>query len=144
MIREHEINIPLSREVYDGCSDLIERKMCYNNVFNVITFGGHLEKFHTNRWKVAYGYVKAVDKLMARHAFILDEDDKVIDPTLIGSKYFNEDESKEYISFKIFDFEEYLDAISANDNQPALFNVYYKEEMDAHLWAKERNMFCSG
>jgi hypothetical protein len=141
VIQEHKLNVELSKQVYDKCRHVIKKKQCYNNAFNVINFYG--EKFSKGEWKIAYGYVEALKgRVMARHAFILDEDNKVIDPTLLCSEYVKEDKERIYISFKVFkSLEEYLDTLEANDGQPALFNVFFNREIEASKWAMERNMF---
>jgi hypothetical protein len=140
MIREHELNSPISRVVYEDCKRWIEMKYCYHNVFNVITHG-YGSKFHKNQWKIAYGYVTAVENLMARHCFIIDEYGDVIDPTLINSK---SQKHREYVSFKILTFEEYMETLTKHDNQPSLFGAFRKEEKLANEWSRENNVVLFG
>lgn len=137
---EHDINVDLSKHVSEQCGDLIELKACYHNVYNAtIVFG---EKFHTAEWKIAFGYVKAIDGFLARHAFILDKDNKVIDPTLVKTKHFNDGKDKLYISFKVFEtFNDYVNALIENDNHPSMFGDFRNEERQADIWARERDFY---
>lgn len=142
MIQEHDIDKEASIELYNRCSDVIERKLCYNNVFNVITYNG--DKFSTGEWKIAYGYVKAIENLMSRHCFIVTSTGKAIDPTLAMSDYFDEYADTPYMSFRVLELEEYLNLLTENDNQPSLFNAFHKENVLANEWAKNNNVFLAG
>ncbi|PEA25818.1 hypothetical protein CN984_12215 [Bacillus cereus] len=145
MIQEHKFNADLSVEVYETCKDSIEMKGCYNNVFNVLRYYG--SKFYNNEWKIAYGYVSIheVEGLMARHAFILDENDNVVDPTIVTTSSFDKDYKYEYVSFKVFNkLGDYTRTLSANDGQPALYNVFHKEEIEANQWGMQRKLMMIG
>jgi hypothetical protein len=137
LIHEHEVNIKGSKDIYKECSHAIKKKMCYNNVFNVLIYYG--DKFRNNEWKVAYGYVDVIDGLMARHAFIVDENGKAIDPTLADR--LEEGRDRKYVSFKIFDtLDEYLSTLEANDNEPALYDAFRTKEMKANEWASKKQL----
>jgi hypothetical protein len=143
MIKEHGLNIELSKEVFQNCSHCVRPKECYNNVFNVLSY--HSERFRTGEWKVAYGYVNIIkdQPMMARHCFIVTSDGEAIDPTIISTSTFKEDDEKRYMSFKVFDsMEDYLDSIESNNNNPFLFN--HPSEDHAIEWAKTNNKFLIG
>lgn len=69
-----------SKEIYESCKQNIAIKECYNNVFNVVT--DYIGKFRNGEWQVAYGYVETMAGFYCRHCFIIDENNKVIDPTI--------------------------------------------------------------
>ncbi|MGH0831192.1 hypothetical protein ACQVTX_23240 [Bacillus pretiosus] len=147
MIQEHKFNAELSMEVYEACKDSIEMKGCYNNVFNVLRDWDYCGKFYSNEWKIAYGYVSIheVEGLMARHAFILDENNNVIDPTIVTTSSFDKDYKYDYVSFKVFNqLGDYTKALGNNDGMPALFNVFRKEEMEANQWGMKRGIMMVG
>lgn len=75
-------------------------KECYNNIFNVVT--DYIPKFRCSLWRVAYGYMKVFDNVYCRHCFVIDENNKVIDPTLYTTERQDID-SKEYFASYIFD-----------------------------------------
>ncbi|MED3976175.1 hypothetical protein P4639_22515 [Priestia megaterium] len=144
MIKEHVLNIELSRQVYENCSDNILPKHCYNNVWNVLQ--EYSSCFLEGDWFIAFGYVHATQNLYARHAFIVNKDGEAIDPTLYTLSYFDEDEEREHkhVSFSVMTMREYIDKISKNDNQPALFGKFREEEKEAWDWASERGFVFAG
>lgn len=112
--------------------------MCYNNVFNVISFVNN--KFRNGEWRVAYGYWTAIDGIMARHCYIVDKDNRVIDPTAPFSTAENVKEKK-YLTFKVFDdADEYLDLLWEHDKEPALYKALAEEEKEAHEYAMKNNL----
>jgi hypothetical protein len=145
-ITEHKMNVDMSKELYISCSNHIEKKQCYNNVWNAINFSGYGSKFVSGEWKVAYGYVSVLDDhgLMARHAFIIDEQGQAIDPTIVCLDHFNELNPREYVSFAILKFDEYLDILENNDLQPSLYMAFKDEEKQAWEWSKNNNKALCG
>lgn len=147
MIQEHKFNAKSSIEVYEACKDTIEMKHCYNNVFNVLSDYDYSSKFYNKEWKIAYGYVSIhnVKGVMARHAFILDENNNVIDPTIVTISSFDKDYEYKYVSFKVFnEIGEYNRTLNDSDGQPAFFNVFRKEEMEASQWGMKQGIMMIG
>jgi len=142
LILKHEMDVDLTLSVYEECKHSIEMKQCYNNIFNVLTRS--YNKFSSGEWRVAYGYVLVVQNIMARHCFIVTKDNTIVDPTLVTTSSFDKYKDKYYISFKIFELQEYLDAIERNDRQPSFYGVYREEEMKANEWALENGMVLGG
>jgi hypothetical protein len=134
VITEHKLNIEVSREVNENCGAEIRKKECYDNIWKVINFGFG-RNFIIGGWKIAYGYVSSINGLMARHCFIVDEEGNAIDPTLIQSEYFDEENPNVYISFATLTFEKYLDLIEKHGMNPSLFNVFLEEESEAKEYA---------
>ncbi|GAB6253593.1 hypothetical protein BCSAG_49110 [Bacillus cereus] len=141
MIIEHSINVELTEEVYERCSHAIQQKMCYNNVFAVM--GYYMDKFRSGEWKVAYGYFTAVERIMARHAFIVDmETGEAIDPTAPTLSHGYKD--REYLSFAILGIDEYLELIGKEDREPALYKSLREQDAEAQLWGMKNNtIMCS-
>lgn len=131
----YELNIEQSKRVYEDCKPYIEFKMCYNNVFNVVT--DFNSKFRSGEWKVAYGYVEAMAGVYCRHCFIIDENDKVIDPTICTNTDPNY--HRTYLLLKAFDdVDEYLNAIKNDNYMPALYGYLKNETKQAFEWANEK------
>lgn len=143
MIAEYKMNVEKSREVFEDCSDFIEMKRCYNNVFDLIM--RYHEKFKSGEWRIAYGYYTAVQNLMARHCFILTSEDEVIDPTVIATPTFDPDKEKSYVTFKVFgSVSDYMRALERNDNMPDLYGVFNDLEAKAHEWATSKQLILMG
>ena len=62
---KHSLDIERSRAVYNNCKPLMQIKMCYNNVFNVVT--EYINKFRSGEWKVTYSYVETMAGVYCRH-----------------------------------------------------------------------------
>ncbi len=137
MIKRHEFNYNLSLEVYEECSDFLEVKQCYVNIFKTLT--RYVPNFLTGEWKIAYGYIKVLHDhpMMARHCFIVNENGEAIDPTFFT--YKRSSREKEYYSFFVYgNIEEYLDAVGKNKNMPDLLTPLMDIDMKyADAWAKE-------
>ena len=140
-MKKYQWNQTLSSELYEKHKKIIERKMCYNNIFNI--FSAYPEKFYSGEWKVAYGYVSLMENVYCRHCFILS-DDMVIDPTLINNSLLN-DQDKIYYTFKIFETaKEYIDALEKENGLPALYTLLRFEDGDMQKWGKENGILCVG
>lgn len=80
MMRMHRLDLETSRKVYQKLRKRIEPKLCYNNVFNMVS--AYQGEFMDGRWKVSYGYVRTLPNVYCRHCFVLDtESELIIDPT---------------------------------------------------------------
>lgn len=88
-------------------------------------------------WRVAYGYMKVFDNVYCRHCFVIDENNKVIDPTLYTTERQDIDGKEYFVSYIFDDIGGYFEAIENNDYMPAL--EYYLKENDAQArkWAAE-------
>jgi hypothetical protein len=138
IIRNLTLDKELSMQLFNSHQDVLLPNHCYNNVFSMTHQHGH--KFVTGEWKIAYGYWSIMDKLMARHCFIL-EGDTVIDPTY----GFRTSGESEYIAFKVLEFGEYLDLLTEADGQPALYGAFWKLENElAQKVYEEENLMLIG
>lgn len=137
----YELNIEQSKRVYEECKPYIELKMCYNNVFHCVT--DFISKFRSGKWKVAYGYVETMAGVLVRHCFIIDEHDKVIDPTVCTIT--DPDYNKAYLLLKAFDdVDEYLTAIEQDKFMPALENYLKDDTKEAYKWAENKGYILIG
>ena len=111
-----KLDIQTSKAIYEKHKDKIEAKMCYRNIFRMVTC--MFPKFQSGEYKVAYGYISVFDKsLYARHCFIVCGD-YVIDPTIFAA---SGNLDADYIITKIYDsVDEYMKAIEDNDFIPDL------------------------
>ncbi|MGE6347867.1 hypothetical protein ACQKIY_25665 [Bacillus mycoides] len=138
MVEILRINYEESVKVHKENLRRIQKKMCYNNVFNVVSFVDN--KFYSGEWRVAYGYWTAIDGIMARHCYIVDNDNKVIDPTAPFSTT-KDIKNVDYLTFKVFeDADEYLELLWANNREPALYRAFLEEEKKAHEYAMKNSL----
>ncbi|HHB2481340.1 TPA: hypothetical protein ACORDH_002791 [Bacillus cereus] len=137
MVEMLRLNYEESARVHKENESRLQKNMCYNNVFNVMTFNN--DKFDNGEWRVAYGYWTVVDGVMARHCYIVDRDKNVIDPTALLSE--KNMEKVKYLTFKIFeDMDDYLNLIWEHDREPALYQAFPKEEEEAHKYAMQNSL----
>lgn len=130
-----------SKEVYDYFKDNIKIKECYNNTFNLFTLCP--KTFREGKWKVAYGYVEVMPLLYCRHCFVVDENDKVIDPTIYVQNKPNDD--RDYFVMYVFDdTDEYLNAIESDNLMPALEKYLREQDKQAQQWANENGYLFIG
>lgn len=130
-----------SKAVYENCKQYIEIKKCYNNVFQVVT--DYISQFRNGELKVAYGYVETMAGVYCRHCFIIDENSKVIDPTI----HTNTDPNfyRTYLITKAFDdVDEYLNAIENENYMPALDIYLANETKQAQKWATNNGYILIG
>ena len=94
-------------------------------------------------WRIAYGFVFSTQNIYVRHAFFLDQNDKVIDPTPFSRK---KDRGREqYFVFKTFGtVSEYLDAINQEGGYPALSRFLRVEEQKLQQWGYENGYLFIG
>ena len=106
-MRKHTLDLKQSKAVYERCKRHIQIRHCYNNVFEVVT--DYIGNFRSGKWKIAYGYMEIMAGLYCRHCFILDEADKVIDPTIYAQE--ERPDRVYYVMIVFDDVDEYLAAI---------------------------------
>ena len=131
----YSLDIEKSKEVYEYFKDNLKIKECYNNVFNIFTLCP--KTFRGGKWKIAYGYVSVLANLYCRHCFIIDNEGKVIDPTIFTSTEPNT--QREYFVMATFNnTDEYLNAIENDNYMPALENYLRDKDKQAYEWANEK------
>lgn len=134
-MREYQLDVEKSKDVFGKCERHIRLKHCYNNVFEVVT--DYMTTFRSGEWKVAYGYVSVMANVFCRHCFVVDQNGKAIDPTIFTNT--DPDFQRQYFAMKIFDdVDVYLDAIESEDYMPALGKYLRDDEKQAHEWANEK------
>jgi hypothetical protein len=140
MITKHTFNREMSIKMAQKHRKLLEHKGCYNNVFKMIA--EYHTEFRCGGWKIAYGYLQAIEGIYVRHCFIVDDLGRAIDPTIvhIGRTKDHHD----HISFKMLDVDTYLDILWKNDRLPALDRVFRKEEQEMWEYALKNNIMICG
>lgn len=137
---KYELDIEKSKEVYDDFKHCVKVKECYNNVFNVFDLSN--KTFREGKWKIAYGYIEVMAGLFCRHCFIIDENNKAVDPTLYAQ---SEQHDRAYYAMYVFDdVDEYLTAIEENDLFPALDKYLREYDKQAYQWANENGVILVG
>lgn len=138
-MEKHRIDIEESKRVHDKHSKYIQIRQCYSNIAHILN--KNLDKFISGQWKIAYGYYSVshnIPNLLARHCFIIDENNSVIDPTVI-IRHPNDDELKdwEYFTFKIFtDIREYF-SMTIDEQYYDLSKSLRHLEQEALKWGYE-------
>lgn len=142
MMKISSLDLEMSREVYHKLRRRIEPKLCYNNVFNMVS--EYPSKFIDGKWKVSYGYVRTLPNVYCRHCFVLDEQSKlIIDPTVFSTG--NSTEERDYYIMKAFDsLGDYLLAINKEHNLPALEHYLKDEDLNACKFAFENGLLFIG
>lgn len=123
-----KLDVATSKEVFLNCDGHVEPKMCYNNVFNVTLHNDTIyQAIVDGSIRIAYGYMTIPNSHVAvRHCFFVDQFDAVIDVT----QAFLSDGMKEadYFIVKEFsDIDSYIEAISNENREPALYRTLAKE-----------------
>ena len=139
-MKQYALNFDLSQSLYEQHEEEIKSKSCYHNIFNIVVL--YPEKFRSGEWKIAYGYVRSVENIYCRHCFILNEEE-VIDPTVFTS---NQDNKKRtYYVTRAFDSAgDYLEALEAEGDYPALQKQLRKDDLKAQEWALENGLIFIG
>lgn len=141
-MKKHQLNIEQSKAVFEYCKRHLQMKMCYNNVFECVT--DYMSNFRSGKWKIAYGYVNVTPCIYCRHCFILDENDRVIDPTIF-TKSNPTIEDNEYLVMALFDdVDEYLTAIENENYMPALEKHFREQDKEAQQWALKKGLMLIG
>lgn len=142
MMRMHRLDLETSRKVYQKLRKRIEPKLCYNNVFNMVS--AYQGEFMDGRWKVSYGYVRTLPNVYCRHCFVLDtESELIIDPTVLSTG--NPTEERDYYIMRAFDsLGDYISAIDKEHNLPALEHYLKDEDINACKLAFENGVLFIG
>lgn len=129
MTTKYYLNEELSKSIYFSNQELIVKKECYNNIFRLISSDIDILSMISKRaWKIAYGsmLVSPEIPIQVRHCFLLDENNQVIDPTLINLQK-DTDGIFYHVAFTFDSMAAYTDAILKNDLQPDLDLLYSNE-----------------
>lgn len=143
IMQQVTLNAEKSRELYQKTPKHYGVRECYTNIFRAIT--DNISKAFAGDWKVAYGYysIGEFPNLLARHCFILDEENHVIDPTIFAQEKI--DLSHSYFVMYVFSsFNAYLDVLKEEGYRPGLVRYLQPYEQEAHTWAREHNYYLYG
>ena len=137
MMEQYKLDVETSRALHKKHARLMELRQCYKNVSCILDH--EFKKFTSGEWKIAYGYYTVtvdIPQLLARHCFILTNQNTVIDPTImIHETDMNELASREYFVMKTFDdIKEYYGALVSEECYD-LCHLLQKQDMDAFIWA---------
>ena len=121
-MKKYLFNFSESKKLYENNKNIIEPKMCYNNIFAIVT--KHIEKFTLREYRVAYGYVSSFGNLLARHCFIVDKNETVIDPNVFTTSNIK---NREYYITKCFEMiNSYIDAIESEKRMSGIRTLFNK------------------
>lgn len=142
MVKEHKLNVELSKQVYEQHKEYIKMKQCYNNIYNV--YERSIHTFSKMGWKIAYGFVTAHENLMARHCFIVTKENEVIDPTFVSLSHFDESEEYLYLSYELLEPREYLSKLEKNDCDPSMMKSYIFKQEELRIYGLEKGLIFMG
>lgn len=137
-MKSYLLNAVESRKLYDKYRANISPRQCYNNIFFISSM--EFKRFLSGEWNIAYGYMGSLIKgLYFRHCFILNNNECVIDPTIVSIN--KEIMHNRYFVFKVFSsINEHFEAIRKNSLRPSLDMVLKEEDLSAQKWAAENGL----
>lgn len=142
-MKTHKLDYEKSREFFAKTARDVRPKECYRNIFHASI--RCLDDFIKGDLRIAYGYMQSLENVYVRHCFILDKEDRVIDPTIFC---YERDEEKarktEYISFAVLSMEEYAKLLEENSYYPDLCMVLRDEETQAIQEAFKKGLLFVG
>lgn len=133
--KEYQKNINQSKEISGNYKELIKQKDCYFNIYRLVTDSDLLSHYNL---RVAFGYVFAMNlegdedrRLFTAHAFLVNENNEIVDPTLP-----NENSNSYFVIKEFTDWHEYLSAV-LDCKYPSLLNnkEYETEKRKFSDWA---------
>lgn len=138
-MKKHKLNIAKSLELLEKCKTVLRKRNCYQNIYLCVE--QHFSLFLSGKWKVAYGYYTTspnIPHLLARHCFIIDENNQVIDPTVM----LTHNDPNELLNWEYFDmiiFENYKSYIEAliKDEHYDLPDSLRQYDQNATIWANQ-------
>lgn len=140
-MEQYFLDTEQSCAVYKKYKKIIKPKECYTNIFSVLS--QEFSKFESGEWRVAYGFVSSIDCIYCRHCFILDKNDRVIDPTMYASE--RDTTNRIYYVMKVFDkLKDYISALDAEDGYPALGRYLKRAETKAQEWGNQNGCLFIG
>lgn len=143
MMQAVSLNEELSKKVYRSQQRRCQPKMCYHNVYRAVT--DFMPKLRSGEWHVAYGYygLTSLPQGLARHAFLLDEKNQAIDPTIFTHK--DPFVSRAYHVMYVFpSLDAYMEAVKSSDYYPDLGRYLQEQTVQAHQWAADNGYFLCG
>lgn len=128
-----------SKKLSKKMGSQIKLKMCYKNIFDVVT--AYPTKFNEAEWFVGMCYIHLMKNLYARHCVIVTKQNEVIDPTYFLKEVIVDPSKVKYICFDAMTMNEFLDRINKNNYCPDLISYYgCKEKRFINLQYEEDNL----
>lgn len=141
-----KMNFEKSKELYIKYKSYIEPKMCYNNVFSIVSRDFEVSSnIDSGKWAIAYGYFDSdIDRsLLFRHAFLTDENGDAIDVTFFAIKD-TKDDADYYVVRLIESIDEYYNLLSSDRLNPSLYTVLSKEFGEFEMKMLGNGKVCIG
>lgn len=125
------IDYERSLSLYEKHANLIQKKHCYDNIWNLL-----LNQGITQSQKICIGYVKC-DGLYIRHSFLLEEG-QIIDPTIPRK-------NQEYIIVAAFTRECFISHVAASYSADLIHDKEFGAMEEAFVTAcRKHQIFCIG
>lgn len=147
-MKKYYLNYDLSKEIYERNKDMIEIKGCYLNVAKIVMHDlFHKKEFKEAKvvfggWKIEFNSTSKSVETYIKHCFIL-LNDEIIDVTAFKTKNINTN-NDDYIIFKTFTMEEYLDNLKLCNGDTSLNKIMLKFMNDKSLELFKENIVLLG
>lgn len=142
-MRKYELNVIDSEKLCTRNKNLVEIKMCYSNVANIVL--NYFPLFREYKGiKIAYGGVNlapALDGAYAKHCFFLYED-SVIDPTAM--LWDKELQNRDYVVARTFSYDEYMKEVMLSDGDTSLDRAMRKDYQKLMECLRKENKILVG
>lgn len=137
-IKEHQLNLVESQKIHDEITKVkpLQLNQCYFNTFAVATMLS-TDRTKSRKYKVAYGFMRVVDeseegykdwqyRSFVRHAFIVDDKNRIVDVSYIHLNNIKPSKPPTYLIMKKYAIDEYMNMVmdSLKDNSDTIDLVW--------------------
>jgi hypothetical protein len=134
----YQKDVELSLLMAEKYKKYIKPNDCYTNVWRLFS-----KALLYGNFKIAFGYVACGEnhgqKILVRHAFLLNEKKEVVDPTLPMK------DDKEYYVVMEFSSKEYLDVLTETQWTDIIsYPPYFRINKNFCKWGFANNLICIG
>lgn len=121
-----EVNNIISKEIVNQYPEFVKKGNCYSNIYDLVCKTMDiLVLVKQEKMKICVGYIDSGQGYLARHMFIVDKFDIVIDPTLA----LIDELEVVYYPIKEYTVEEYMEALE-KEGFTALYNDTMTENLE--------------
>jgi hypothetical protein len=112
--------------------NIIKPNLCYNNVFELIKDDEYM--FEYNQYFICYGYWGIGDINLIRHAYLMNENEEIIDPSILITSKETKIIKGTYYTFAKLTYEEYMQILYNHFD-----NINDEIKPDLALYLKSKN-----
>lgn len=138
-IKEYQLNLEDSQKIHDEIVKVkpLQLNQCYFNTFAVATMLS-TDRAKSRKYKVAYGFMKVIGnneegyedwqyRSFVRHAFIVDDKNKVVDVSYIHLNNIKPSKPPTYLIMKKYAIDEYMGMVMESmKNNPSEIDLVWE------------------